>query len=895
MNDTIDRGGAVPATSNGLDGGANWAPVASQQREIEPRELIKMETGESLASSSSSSSPTTTTITADVVVTAKSEPQTSNDCMLNELKTNDSPIHAVNELTNGQRYEQYTVEWKPDVSTQMQQERVDRESNLDLTTTTEQTVRSNNGNMTASVASSIPIDYASNGIRSREEVISVMNHQHEDDEMSDSTTDSSTSRNHEILTSSKPPKFSLLEETVGKLKTSIDNANVLAFATTSNVADMLALQAEVSQHASVSLPPSSASPNYLEELMYRSQVNRRKMRHDVKRCPPPIFRGGGDDGINRRGRPLRPRIADQLSFMQNFSSAAAMSMNNQSICPVAGVPYGGLDLSTETTQSYAVTNNINASSYFINRQPLRKVIPKTKPTPITKPLSLQIDHSINNNSNVQANAARSPSQHQMETTLPLVSPLVSRSIKTSPCNSPPLFIDESNNSSSGSSSSSPCPQDQPMDLCTKPVDSPKSASPIQIPVPLVTPPAQRIDDNQPLNLSTKKKSALVSESESDASPTIHMPRGPFSLPPATITNNSIFWKTPPRGDFLGFHKSVASVGESASPLEGDTPSSGPAANSPGLDNQRLPYNLLMSPQLGYNLPGMLPLGQLSPTDQFHLQEAYPEGSILLNKHSPHYRLSPRMALQHNEPPTPERPYMCDECGATFKRNKSLKQHRRVHIDNAGQPLKCGECNKIFRNINMLKQHQQVEHATTDQHMEHPVIAKLYSCDVCPRRFAHPEKLKRHLRIHNGEKPYICETDNCGKRFTDASQLKLHMRTHSNHKPFPCPYCPLRFKYSGDVKRHVRIHTGEKPYVCGYCKMRFTQSNTLKQHERTHTGERPYHCHKCGMTFTQSGSLKYHLAHRHPQDVTYILTSSASSIPPSASVVTSSSLGLQLNN
>ncbi|CAG5103358.1 Oidioi.mRNA.OKI2018_I69.chr1.g736.t1.cds [Oikopleura dioica] len=53
----------------------------------------------------------------------------------------------------------------------------------------------------------------------------------------------------------------------------------------------------------------------------------------------------------------------------------------------------------------------------------------------------------------------------------------------------------------------------------------------------------------------------------------------------------------------------------------------------------------------------------------------------------------------------------------------------------------------------------------------------------------------------------------------------------NKSPIICKYCGKHFNRNFAVKRHERIHTGEKPYQCDFCDVKFNQSGTLYEHKR----------------------------------------------------------------
>ncbi|XP_046877180.1 zinc finger protein 513a isoform X1 [Hypomesus transpacificus] len=75
---------------------------------------------------------------------------------------------------------------------------------------------------------------------------------------------------------------------------------------------------------------------------------------------------------------------------------------------------------------------------------------------------------------------------------------------------------------------------------------------------------------------------------------------------------------------------------------------------------------------------------------------------------------------------------------------------------------------------------------------------------------------------------------CGFSSRYANHVKRHMKTHNGEKPYNCPLCTYASAQLVNLQRHLRIHTGEKPYKCDSCTFACSSLGNLKRHQRMHT-------------------------------------------------------------
>nr|XP_048721465.1 zinc finger protein ZIC 4-like [Caretta caretta] len=137
-------------------------------------------------------------------------------------------------------------------------------------------------------------------------------------------------------------------------------------------------------------------------------------------------------------------------------------------------------------------------------------------------------------------------------------------------------------------------------------------------------------------------------------------------------------------------------------------------------------------------------------------------------------------------------------------------------------------------------HVTMEHVGGPEQPNH--ICDWEGCAREKKPFKAKYKLINHIRVHTGERPFLCPFPGCEKVFARAENLKIHKRIHTGEKPFVCEFagCDRRFANSSDRKKHTHVHSRDKPYRCKAkgCEKSYTHPSSLRKHLKTHRSLEP---------------------------------------------------------
>ena len=60
-----------------------------------------------------------------------------------------------------------------------------------------------------------------------------------------------------------------------------------------------------------------------------------------------------------------------------------------------------------------------------------------------------------------------------------------------------------------------------------------------------------------------------------------------------------------------------------------------------------------------------------------------------------------------------------------------------------------------------------------------------------------------MRLHTGEKPYLCEEPGCGRSFVTLGHLNDHVNYHRTDVLFECKLCDKKFYNKNIYKAHLK--------------------------------------------------------------------------------------------
>ena len=105
----------------------------------------------------------------------------------------------------------------------------------------------------------------------------------------------------------------------------------------------------------------------------------------------------------------------------------------------------------------------------------------------------------------------------------------------------------------------------------------------------------------------------------------------------------------------------------------------------------------------------------------------------------------------------------------------------------------------------------------------------------------------------------------GEYLICLEQKQVNFQTN-RYGRYKCPKCRYTVKNKCQLKRHYRIHTGEKPFQCKLCERKFTQKQHCIRHIRTHDDRFKFSCPFCDAKFILCSQLKKHITQIHSEDI-----------------------------
>ncbi|KAG7199583.1 hypothetical protein KM043_014189 [Ampulex compressa] len=244
--------------------------------------------------------------------------------------------------------------------------------------------------------------------------------------------------------------------------------------------------------------------------------------------------------------------------------------------------------------------------------------------------------------------------------------------------------------------------------------------------------------------------------------------------------------------------------------------------------------------------------------------------------------------------------LCDVCGEKFKHQGTLDQHVKTQHMSWEKIYQCPKCPKKFAFKQKLSFHLKSVHTTLRAYLcedcgadfknpaslrhhrirKHQPVGNKRECPVC-HKLVPFYSLSKHMHTH---KAYTIQCPHCDKMFKNSSTLKQHVRIHEDQRQYRCDTCGVGFNRRDGLRLHMRVHEktdsrGLKECSCQVCGEKFPNHSTLVIHRnRVHKDGRQYTCHICNRSMISTRSLEWHMSHIHNESLPGIVKEDVDGAP-----------------
>ncbi|XP_077503615.1 uncharacterized protein LOC144114045 isoform X2 [Amblyomma americanum] len=190
-------------------------------------------------------------------------------------------------------------------------------------------------------------------------------------------------------------------------------------------------------------------------------------------------------------------------------------------------------------------------------------------------------------------------------------------------------------------------------------------------------------------------------------------------------------------------------------------------------------------------------------------------------------------LVHLRTHTGDAPFQCPECSARFRISCDLQRHLRTHTGE--RPYACRHCSYQASVLSNLRSHERAMHS----------VEQAAHCNQCSFTCSSKRELRLHkashreASLHCTECPYTCER---------RSSLTSHMRIHDGTRPYQCQTCSYASKHPANLRSHIKNKHSKKPSKT---------KNGVANARQVASCSRTFQCSECPEAFVREDSLRSH--------------------------------------